>query len=198
RVRRQRQMCIRDRSLESIMTRRIFKSITLAVSLSLAGLISIAPVVSAQAEVPAVKKIAMVDMQRVLNETVAGKRARKELESSSKAKQGKLDKKRKKLEADAAKLEGMSGQTLMETQEKLQRESMELQSMLYALEQELGEQHNKMLEKMYRNAQSIVAAMAKSEGIDLVLVRDQMTVIYAKDAFDVTSSVIKKYDAKHK
>lgn len=180
------------------MTRRILKSITVAAALSLGGIISLAPVASAQAEVPAVKKIAMVDMQRVLNETVAGKRARKELESSSKAKQGKLDKKRKKLEADAAKLEGMSGQTLMETQEKLQRESMELQSMLYALEQELGEQHNKMLEKMYRNAQSIVAAMAKSEGIDLVLVRDQMTVIYAKDAFDVTTSVIKKYDAKHK
>ena len=180
------------------MARSIAKSLTLAVALSLGGMVSLAPVSQARAEVPAVKKIAMVDMQRVLNETVAGKRARKELESSSKSKQTKLDKKRQKLEADAAKLEGMSGESLMAAQEKLQRESMELQSMLYALEQELGEQHNKLLEKMYRNAQDIVADMAKSEGVDLVLVRDQMTVIYAQDSFDITGAVIKKYNAKHK
>ncbi len=177
---------------------RIIKSLTVAAALSMGGIVFTAPFSDAQAEVPAVKKIAMVDMQRVLNETTAGKRARKELESSSKAKQGKLDKKRKQLESDAAKLEGMSGQSLMEAQEKLQRESMELQSMLYALEQELAEQHNKLLEKMYRNAQTIVADMAKSDGVDLVLVRDQMTVIYAKDAFDITGSVITKYDATHK
>ena len=180
------------------MVRHMLKSLSIAAALSLGGIVAVAPVQSAQAEVPAVKKIAMVDMQRVLNETVAGKRARKELENSSKSKQGKLDKKRKKLEADAAKLEGMSGQALMEAQEKLQRESMELQSMLFALEQELGEQHNKLLEKMYRNAQAIVTEMAKADGVDLVLVRDQMTVIYTQDAFDITAKVIKKYNAKHK
>ena len=184
--------------LESDMARQIVKSLTVAAALSLGGMLSLVHVSQAHAEVPAVKKIAMVDMQRVLNETSAGKRARKELETSSKAKQGKLDKKRQKLEADAAKLEGMSGQSLMEAQEKLQRESMELQSMLYALEQELGEQHNKLLEKMYSNAQDIVAEMAKADGVDLVLVRDQMTVIYAQDAFDITGTVIKKYDAEHK
>ncbi len=177
---------------------RLLSRLTLVSALFAGGVTVLAPVSQAHAEVPAVKKIAMVDMQRVLNETVAGKRARKELESSSKAKQGKLDKKRKKLEADAAKLESMSGQQLAAAQEKLQQESMELQSMLYALEQELGEQHNKLLEKMYRNAQAIVGTMAKSDGVDLVLVRDQMTVIYAKDAFDITGAVIKKYDAKHK
>ncbi len=180
------------------MARRIIQALTVAASLLVGGTTALAPVSQAHAEVPAVKKLAMVDMQRVLNETVAGKRARKELESSSKAKQGKLDKKRKQLEADAAKLEGMSGQSLMAAQEKLQRESMELQSMLYALEQELGEQHNKLLEKMYRNAQAIVATMAKSDGVDLVLVRDQMTVIYAQDALDITGAVITKYNAQHK
>jgi outer membrane protein len=41
----------------------------------------------AHAAVPAVKKIAMVDMQRVLNETKQGKKARKNLESSTTTKQ---------------------------------------------------------------------------------------------------------------
>lgn len=155
------------------------------------------PSTAIAAEVPQVKKIAMVDMQRVLNETKAGVRARNELETSSKAKQDKLDKKRKKLEADAGKLKSLSGDQLLQAQETLQRESMELQSMLMTLEQELGEQHNKMLEKMYKNAQEIVAKVAKEKTIDLVLVRDAMTVIYAKDGLDITSDIVKLYDKAH-
>lgn len=151
----------------------------------------------AAAEVPAVKKIAMVDMQRVLNETKAGKSARTKLESSSKTKQGKFDKKRATLESEASKLGTLSGAALAEAQEKLQRESIELQNMLMALEQELSEQHNKLLEKMYKNSQAIVSDMAKAQGMDLVIVRDPMTVIYAKDALDITSAVIKAYDKKH-
>jgi outer membrane protein len=164
---------------------------------ALAGGAVVAIPSSARAEVPALKKVAMVDMQRVLNETTAGKSARKNLESSSKAKQQKLDKKRAKLEADAGKLRSLKGDQLMAAQEKLQQESMELQSMLYTLEQELGQQHNKLLEKMYTNAQAIVAKLAKEKGIDLVLVRDQMTIIYTKDTLDITVEVVKLYDKKH-
>lgn len=152
---------------------------------------------TASAEVPKVKKVAMVDMQRVLNETKAGKAARTRLEKSSKTKQAKFDKKRATLESEAGKLGTLSGQELAAAQEKLQRDSMELQNMLMALEQELGDQHNKLLEKMYSNAQTIVAQMAKEDSLDLVLVRDPMTVIWAKETFDITTEVIKRYDKAH-
>lgn len=159
------------------------------------------PVVAAPqvavAEVPAVKKIAMVDMQRVLNETKEGKKARTDLETSSKSKQEKLDRKRTKLESDAAKLQSLKGAQLASAQEQIQKESMELQSMLMTLEQELGDQHNKTLESMYKRAQDIVTKLAKERSIDLVLVRDAMTVIYAKDGIDITDEVVKLYNAKH-
>ncbi|MCA9704839.1 MAG: OmpH family outer membrane protein [Myxococcales bacterium] len=151
----------------------------------------------AAAEVPKVGKLAMVDMQRVLNETKAGQAARKRLEKSSKSKEAKFEKKRKALEAEAAKLGSLKGQELAAAQEQLQRESIELQNMLMALEQELGEQHNKLLEKMYENSQAIVADLAKEKGLDLVLVRDPMTVIFAKDGLDITAEVIARYDTKH-
>lgn len=177
-------------------TRGLRRGFALAAFVALAG-VAYSPAAAA-AEVPAVRKIAMVDMQRVINETKAGIKARKELESSGKSKQEKVDKKRTKLEADAAKLEGLSGQKLAEAQEKLQQDSMELQSMVMTLEQELGDQHNKLLEKMYKNSQEIVGKMAKDKGLDLVLVRDSMTVIYAKDGFDITAEVVKAYDATPK
>ena len=178
------------------MSHRNLLSAAFAVSL-LGGLaVTTVPTVAAAA-VPDVGKLAMVDMQQVLNETKAGKAARKKLESQSKSKQAKFDKKRSALEAEAAKLGSLSGNDLAAAQEKLQRESIELQNMLMALEQELGEAHNKLLESMYKNAQAIVADLSKEQGLDLVLVRDPMTVIYAKDGLDVTAEVIKRYDVKH-
>lgn len=162
-----------------------------------AGLATSLTSAPAAAEVPKLKKLAIVDMQRVLNETKAGKAARTKLEKSSKSKQAKFDKKRAALESEAGKLGSLKGQELAAAQEKLQRESMELQNMLMALEQELGDQHNKLLESMYANAQAIVADLAKEKGLDLVLVRDPMTVIYTKDGLDITTEVVQKYDAKH-
>ena len=83
---------------------------------------------------------------------------------------------------------------LIAAQERLQRESIELQNMLMALEQELGEQHNKLLEAMYKNSQGIVERLADELGLDMVLVRDPMTVIYASDGLDITEVVVAEYD----
>jgi outer membrane protein len=181
-----------NRSLRTLLAGLMLVGAPLAAGLA-TGLVSM----PSAAEVPKLKKLAIVDMQRVLNETKAGKAARTKLEKSSKSKQAKFDKKRAALEAEAGKLGSLKGQELAAAQEKLQRESMELQNMLMALEQELGDQHNKLLESMYANAQAIVADLAKEKGLDLVLVRDPMTIIYTKDGLDITGEVVQRYDAKH-
>ena len=64
---------------------KLFRSLGLSVALLAGAGVATVPAVS-HAAVPAVGKLAMVDMQRVLNETSAGKKARKNLEASSKAK----------------------------------------------------------------------------------------------------------------
>jgi outer membrane protein len=170
---------------------------TVAAAVLVGAPVLMSPVAAQAADVPTVGKVAMVDMQRVLNETKAGQKARKSLEQSSSAKQKKFDKRRSEFEADVAKIRSLKGQQLQAAQEKLQQEQMELQSMLMALEQELSQQHNKLLEQMYRNSADIVSKLAKDRGLDLVLVRDQMTVIFAKDTLDITGEVVKLYDQKH-
>jgi outer membrane protein len=174
-----------------------FLRATVAAAALVGAPVLMSPTQAQAADVPSVGKVAMVDMQRVLNETKAGKKARKSLEQSSSAKQKKFDKRRAELEAEVAKLRSLKGQQLQAAQEKLQQESMELQSMLMALEQELSQQHNKMLEQMYRNSADIVGKLAKDKGLDLVLVRDQMTVIFAKETLDITTEVVKLYDQKY-
>lgn len=153
---------------------------------------------SAHAAVPEIGKIAVVDMQRVLNETAAGKAARKDLETASSAKQKKLDKLQKKFEAGQADLAKLQGAALNEAQEKLQADYYELQSMYMTLQQELAEQESRTLEKMYGNCQTLAKDMAKELALDLVLIRDQSTVLFAADGIDLTDEVIKRYDKKFK
>ena len=163
-----------------------------------AGAVVGATSTAAEAAVPEIKKIAVVDMQRVLNETKAGKAARKKLENASKSKQTKLDKRRRKLEGDQAKLANLQGEPLMAAQEKLQREAYELQNIYMTLQQELMSQEANMLENMFKNCQKLSAAMAKEMGIDLVLVKDQATVLYTASSVDITGELIKRYNAKFK
>lgn len=159
---------------------------------------SVVTVPTATAAVPEIGKVAVVDMQRILNETSAGKKARKDLETASVAKQKKLDKRRQKLEADQAKLAKLQGDALMAAQEKLQRDYLELQSMYMTLQQELAEEEARTLEKMYKNCQTLAKDLAKDYSLDLVLIRDQSTVLYAAKGVDLTDEVIKRYDKAYK
>ena len=174
---------------------RSARNLLLSVALAGTGAVAMAPQV-AQAGVPQVKKIAMVDMQRVLNETKQGKKARKDLETSTTAKQKKLDKKRAALEKAQAGLKNMSQEKAMAEAEKLQRDYMEWQSMAMTLQQELAEQEARLLEKIYVNCQGLVGALAREQSLDLVLIRDETTVIYVDKSLDVTGEVIKRYNKK--
>jgi outer membrane protein len=150
----------------------------------------------AHAAVPEIGKIAVVDMQRVLNETAAGKQARKDLETASSAKQKKLDKLQKKFEEGQAALAKLQGAALTEAQEKLAADYYELQTMYMTLQQELAEQESRTLEKMYGNCQTLAKDMAKEMSLDLVLIRDQSTVLFVAEGVDITDEVIKRYDKK--
>lgn len=159
------------------------------------GAVSVAT--PASAAVPQVRKVAVVNMQSVLNKTKQGKAARKKLEAASKAKQTKLDKKRRKLEGDQAKLKNLSGQKLMKAQEQLQREALELQQVYMVSQQELAEQEARILQDIYTKCQKVVDKVAVEMGLDLVLVEDANNMIYRKDGLDITTTVVKRYDKKH-
>ncbi|MBL4685792.1 MAG: OmpH family outer membrane protein [Nannocystaceae bacterium] len=175
----------------------VFQSISLALAVSVGAVSFSAMPATANAAVPAVKKLAMVDMQKVLNDTKAGRAARKKLESQGKSKAAKFEKKRNKLEADFSKLQTLKGPTLAAAQEQLQKDQLELQNFYSTMQQGLMEDEAKLTEKIYKNTAAIVKAISTEKGLDLVLVRDPMTVIYAKDGLDITTEVVKRYDAKH-
>lgn len=177
--------------------RRLITKFGLALCLGAGAMVSLSAPVDAQAAIPKVKKMAMVDLQRVLNETKAGKAARKKLEGAGKTQAAKFEKKRAKLEKDFSKLQTLKGAELAAAQEQLQKDQLELQNLYATMQQGLMEDEAKMTEKFYKNASAIVKEISKEQGLDLVLVRDPMTVIWAKAGLDITEEVITRYDKKH-
>jgi outer membrane protein len=156
------------------------------------------PSVATAAAAPTVERLAMVDLQRLLTETSHGKRAKKKLENELKSKQQKLDKTRARLEGEVAKLQRMTGAALQKKQEQLQAESTQWQQDAMQFEQDLAQNENQMLEDIYSKAHAIVKKIAKEQGLGLVLIRDQMTVLYVERSLDITEEVIKRYNKAHK
>jgi outer membrane protein len=169
-----------------------------ALSLGVVG-VSLSPVLvaPAHAALPKVRGVAVVDMQKVLMETKQGMAARKKLEESSKAKQDKLDAKRKKLEADQAKLKNLSADKLAQAEEALQKDYMEMQQIYMTMQQELAAQEGRVLEDIYKNCQTIIDKIAAEMELDLVLLRDESTVLYVLPGLDITDTLVKRYNAKY-
>ena len=147
---------------------------------------------------PSIRGVAVVDLQKVLAETKQGQGARKRLEDSSKAKQEKLDQKRKKLEADTVKLRDMKDpQKAAQLEEQLQKDYMDMQQVYMTMQQELAQQESRVLEDIYKNCQSVIDKIAAEMEIDLVLIRDETTVLFAEPGLDITDVLVKRYNAKY-
>ncbi len=165
-----------------------------------AGLtLSAAPV---EAAVPQTKKIALVDLQRVLMETSQGKTAKADLEKAVAKSTAKLERKAAELQKSyedlQAKANLLSQDVLYKRQQDLMIAEQELQQLYVEAQEDLAKKEGLLMEKIYKNASTVVSQMAKDEGIQIVLVRSELTVLYANPQLDITNKVIVAYDKQFK
>ena len=179
---------------------RSLLSLCLAAACMTAG-VSAVPA-TAHAEVPKIDKIAIVDIQRCLMETSEGKRAKKDLEKTFAKGQARLEGKAKKLEQGMRDLQAkapmLSQNELMKRQEELMRAQAELQQLSVQLQEEVAQKEALLTEKIYTKVAKIVKQIALEEKVPVVLVRSEMTVMYANPRLDLTNRVIVRYDSKNK
>jgi outer membrane protein len=155
---------------------------------------------TATAAVPETKRLALVDLQRVLLETTQGKAAKKELETAVAKSTAKLERKaadlQKQFEDVQAKAAMLSEAELMRRQQELMVAEQELQTLYAEAQEDLAKKEALLMEKIYKNAGAIVKTMAAEESIQIVLIRSELTVLYANPQLDITNKVIVAYDKK--
>jgi outer membrane protein len=144
-------------------------------------------------------KLGYVDLQRALNETEDGRKAKaslkkvfdqkqKELDEQQedfrKAKED-LDKKRTLLPADKAR---EKEQELASKFEKVQQSYMRHQK-------DLQEKEGEVTQKIFERMQRIIIKIAAAENFSMVLDKTQAGIIFAKQHLDLTNDVIRRYNS---
>ncbi len=143
-------------------------------------------------------KIGWIDLQKTLNETKAGKKAKEKLESEKAEKQKEVDKKK---EAFKKKVEELNKQRVVMKPEafearraELEQEYMTLQEHFLGLQQELVKKEAALTQEIFVQAAGIVDSIAKRDSYTVILEKTESALLYAYPAGDITSEVNQRLD----
>ena len=145
-------------------------------------------------------KIGYIDIQRVVGESQAGKRARDRFQAQVKKAEADLMKERQDIERLRSDLE-KKGPLLRDDERRnlevdLQKRSVNLQRSMSDLQQELQGKNNEMMSEILKELEKIVNEVGKSEKFTLILERSQ--ILYSDQGIDITSKVIETYNSRAK
>lgn len=151
-------------------------------------------IVRVEAQVSPAGKVGFVDLQRTLNETSVGKKAKKRLETQKKKKQRELDKKQKELQKAAAELDKqrmmLKPDVLRARERSLQEKYVKLQETYMQLQQSLVAQEAELVKEIFAKAAPEIKKVAKQKGFTMVL--DKTMVLWADANLDITDTLNKR------
>jgi outer membrane protein len=162
-------------------------------------LMSLALVAALAAPAVADTKVGYINLQETLQETKAGKAAKKKLETEKEEKQKMVNDKREKLKADAEALEKQRGvlkaEALAKKERDLQEDYAALQQLFMQLQQDLAKQEAMLTREIFNQASSIIQDIAKRDGYHMIVEKNEGAVLWADPTLDITKEVNRRLDA---
>jgi len=153
----------------------------------------VSPLLSSPAgsAVPANPKIGVIDIEDTLSTTPAGKRANDAFEKTRKAKQAELDKRQedlKKADADLDKQKTvLKPEAYASRRSELEKKFVDLQQTYVKLERELATDRTKLIQGLLKQAEPLIAKIAKAEGVHLII--DHSATVWTDPAVDLTAKL---------
>jgi outer membrane protein len=158
-----------------------------------AGLISLATVVSSAADT----KIAVIDNQRVLTESKAGKKATEEFKKEQDKKQKDIEKRgadlNKQREDLIKKQAVLSDEAKNKRGQEFQESVAQHQEYIQKARLELAKKENDLLAPIAEKMKKIIEKVAKEKGCSIVLQMNP-AVAWTAEENDITSDVIAAFD----
>ncbi|TAK79229.1 MAG: OmpH family outer membrane protein [Gammaproteobacteria bacterium] len=143
-------------------------------------------------------KVAVVNVQQVLQQSPRVAELSKKLESEFKDRQTKIGDEQKSLQDELDKFKKdsitMSQKDKDAAQKKIAADRADLVKKVVAYQQDLQKEQNKIMQGILGDMNSIVSKIAKTESYSLVL--DSQAVIFAGDGTDITKDVAKEFNSK--
>jgi outer membrane protein len=143
--------------------------------------------------------IGVVEPQRVLSETDAGKKAMESLTSFTKSRQGLVEsevKDLRRMEEDLMKQSSvLSANARKEREEQLRRRMMEYQQKAGQMEREVQEKQRETMEGFRAKIERVVTRVAQQMGLAMVVEKGKGSpTVYHEASLDITAKVIEEFN----
>ena len=144
-------------------------------------------------------KIAVIDPQRILNESNAGKKAKDNLASFSKNRQALIEmdeKELRRMEEDFVKQATVLSPTAKrEREEQFRRRMAEYQQKVTELNREVQEKQKDVLESFRDKVEIVVAKVAKRLGLQVVMDKSKGgPTLFHEENLDISGPVIEEFN----
>ena len=146
-------------------------------------------------------RVGCVSLQKVLNESEAGKKAKHDLESLIKSKQAIIDEKSKVIEKLRSELEKqasvLSPEARKSREEELEKLLREYQRIVQDSQTEVKKKEVELTNAIAKEIHETIARTGQEEGYTLIMEcsKEKETVLYSSKEIDITDKIIKKYNA---
>ena len=144
-------------------------------------------------------RIAVVDLNRALNESQAGKRSKKilladksQMESELKTEESELIKLSKELKSNLL----LSDKARQQREAELAKRERELRNAVKKAQQELQNKERRYTESIFTELKTVIGLVSREEKWDIVLEKQasQIVLFTTFDMDDITDKVISRYD----
>jgi outer membrane protein len=150
----------------------------------------------AQTSAPA--RVAVIDVQKVLQQSTAGKAAYERLRKMQEERVGRAQKMQEEITAiendvNAKKL-SLSEEKLNDLAKQASDKKIAMQRYAQDADREVSEARDKELATLETKIKPVIDAIGKEMGLAAIFNKFESGLVYASDAIDITDSVIKRFD----
>ena len=143
-------------------------------------------------------RVAVVDVQKVLTQSTAGKAAYEKLKKMQEdrlAKAKNMDDEMKKLESDLnTKRISLAEDKLAEMAKQLNDKKIAMQRYAQDADREIGEARDRELQQLQVKIEPVIDAIGKEMGLALIFNKFESGLVYASEAVEITDTVIKRFN----
>ena len=143
-------------------------------------------------------RVAVIDVQKVLTQSTAGKSAYEKLKKMQEDKLEKaksMDEELRKLDTEInTKKISLSEDKLTDMQKQLADKRISMQRYAQDADREITEARDRELQALEAKIKPIIDGVGKEMGLAAIFNKFESGLIYASDAIDITDSVIKRFN----
>ncbi len=140
-------------------------------------------------------KIGYVNLQRALNESEAGKNAKKQMEDIIASKQKGINEKEKEIDRLKTEIDRqkavLSAEAKKKKEDTLEREMRDYQRLLRDSQEEVQKKEMELTSEILRELRTVVNRIGKDEGYTMIFEHAEGIILYGSPSVDLTDRVIK-------